>query len=126
MSQTEFVAWCNALNAGRYRLPSKKLYCRLAELQKSLTQSREEIVAAKEDHSASIARLEATHASSMSSKDDSASKVKNLLDETEAEKEEKMAELNRVQQVRVTSVQIHHNAALSSSTVKIPCAHTCS
>ena len=87
-------------------------YCRLAELQKSLAASGEELVAAKREQSAEIARLEAIHAARISEKDESESKVKTLLVESEADKEEKMAELNRVQQARLHGSQ-HVNVTLN-------------
>lgn len=79
------------------------LQSELGELQKSLTASRDELITAKQEQTAEIARLEATHAARISERNDSEAKVKTLLDETEAEKEEKLAELNRVQQALTTA-----------------------
>jgi Fe-S cluster assembly scaffold protein SufB len=81
------------------------VHFRLTELQKALEQNKEEMDATKRDHAATIARLEESHAASKISQEESAKNVQKQLDETEAEKQENLAALNRVQLVRVACAQ---------------------
>jgi Skp family chaperone for outer membrane proteins len=91
-----------SFQAGRYCWQLKRVRFRLAELQKAMEASKVELDAAKKDHAANIMRLEQSHAACKTSQEESVKGLQKQLDETEAEKQENLAALNRVQVVHVS------------------------